>query len=651
MRTTLKRGIGRVSAANGNGSGNGHAVLPPGVLTPMRRYRQPPPPGRTWVQWTAAAFGWLLVVVATVGAGLLGGAYLYTHDFLSKTSGHTSKDVKIAASRLDLAVPGKPAIAMVLGYDHRPFGPEKNLPSRSDTIMLLRADPATDTISMLSFPRDLVVPIYCKPGVVVAHDRINGAFEQCGSRGTLETVKALTGLPINYLITVNFIGFRRIVNTVGGVWIDVDRRYLNTNAGASPGLTYTPIDLKPGYQRLDGRQALRFARFRHTDSDLYRIARQQQVVRSLKEQVANHFSVFDIPKIVNAVRDNVEVGVAGGGVLDFQTLKNYAFFGFRLPPGHFFQAKIEGLTGYNELAASPQSIHDAVDRLTHQDVAAPQKAAASALGKKLRTTRVKPTDVSLVVLNGTTVAGLAADTSYKLAQRGYRTVSTPNGATPNAPSSDYLRSSVYYDPALPNARAAARQLSAVLGGAGVAPIPAEIRPLVGRGTTLAVVLGASFHGDLAAEAVDQTPKHASPSVVSNPGASLDLVRRVARRVPFRLEYPRLLERSSRPDYELPVRAYTISRGHRAVRLVYKTGVVEYWGIEETDWADAPVLKEANDHRTIGGRHFDLYFTGAHLHMVVLRENGATYWVTNTLLDTLSNETMLAIAKGLHPLGK
>ena len=56
-------------------------------------------------------------------------------------------------------------------------------------------------------------------------------------------------------------------------------------------------------------------------------------------------------------------------------------------------------------------------------------------------------------------------------------------------------------------------------------------------------------------------------------------------------------------------------------------------------------------RRIRGREFSLYYTGAHLHMVVLRENGATYWVVNTLLDSLSNETMLAIARGLTPLGK
>ena len=68
----------------------------------------------------------------------------------------------------------------------------------------------------------------------------------------------------------------------------------------------------------------------------------------------------------------------------------------------------------------------------------------------------------------------------------------------------------------------------------------------------------------------------------------------------------------------------------------------------TDWKDAPVLAGRNFVRKIGGRRYELYYNGPHLHMVVLNTDGATYWVVNTLLDRLSNETMIAIAKGLRP---
>jgi hypothetical protein len=117
--------------------------------------------------------------------------------------------------------------------------------------------------------------------------------------------------------------------------------------------------------------------------------------------------------------------------------------------------------------------------------------------------------------------------------------------------------------------------------------------------------------------------------------------------------PTVLERNSYPD-TLPgdeaVRQYWIDRqgGHRAVRLVFHNGNT-YWGIQETDWGGAPALADKSFRHDLGGREFDLYYSGAHLHMVVLRAHGATYWVVNTLLDDLSNETMLAIAKGLKPL--
>jgi hypothetical protein len=70
-----------------------------------------------------------------------------------------------------------------------------------------------------------------------------------------------------------------------------------------------------------------------------------------------------------------------------------------------------------------------------------------------------------------------------------------------------------------------------------------------------------------------------------------------------------------------------------------------------DWADAPGLSDRHCVRRIAGRRCELYYNGPHLHMVVLRTDGASYWVVNSLLDRLSNETMIAIAKGLRPLAK
>ena len=95
--------------------------------------------------------------------------------------------------------------------------------------MLLRADPQDNTISMLSFPRDLNVEVRCPNGRIVDRARSTPRTPSAARQGTLETVRPLTGLQIHYLITVNFEGFRQIVDKLGGVWLDVDRRYLNDN--------------------------------------------------------------------------------------------------------------------------------------------------------------------------------------------------------------------------------------------------------------------------------------------------------------------------------------------------------------------------------------------------------------------------------------
>jgi hypothetical protein len=246
------------------------------------------------------------------------------------------------------------------------------------------------------------------------------------------------------------------------------------------------------------------------------------------------------------------------------------------------------------------------------------------------------------------VTGSASNASYELAQRRYRVIVPPDPLDRNT-TPDYFHTEVYFDPARPKAKAAARQVANLFGDAEVAPIPQKLVRL-SAGATLTVVVGRTFHGTIAPAPPDQTPKRQPPAVVENPGATIPLLRDVRRRVPFRLYYPRLIERTSSLDSDGPIRTYRIAKGHKAVRLVFQTGD-DFWGIEETDWNEAPVLQGPNFHHVIKGREYDFYYAGPRLHMVVLRRGGATYWVVNSLLDKLSNETMLAIAKSLRPLGK
>src|SRR5690348_4491517 len=372
MRTTLKRGVGRGASA----AGNGRAVFPPGAISSVTRYRQPPPPPRTGLGLVARIMVGTFMVITALAFGTAGGAYLYFHQSVAAVQASTPEVVK-AQKSLHIPKANEPAIALVIGYDHRAGFAASN-PSLSDTLMLIRADPHTKSISLLSFPRDLDVPIYCSEnGPAVGTDRINSAYSRCGPKGTLLTVEKLTDLPVNYLITVNFHGFKEVVDKLGGVWMDVDRRYYNRNTGSSYN-NYANINLQPGYQKLTGQQALDFVRYRHTDSDLYRVARQQEFVRSFREQVSSNFSPFSVPALVNAITRNIEVA-EGGRKLQGKQVYDYALFAYGLPPGHVFQNKIQNVVCGLGCQASTDDIQKAVQSFSNPDVAASKDANAAAL--------------------------------------------------------------------------------------------------------------------------------------------------------------------------------------------------------------------------------------------------------------------------------
>src|ERR671923_183809 len=157
----------------------------------------------------------------------------------------------------------------------------------------------------------------------------------------------LVGKVLLWILVVLLVAAGAAPRGGGGVPRHVDRRYLNDNSSGGP--TYATIDVHAGYQHLNGSDALDFVRYRHTDSDLYRVVRQQEFVKAFKQQVSGFWSLAKIPGIVNTITDNVEVGVGGGKTLDVGTLYSYAKLIYSLPTGNFQQVQIEGITGYAEL--------------------------------------------------------------------------------------------------------------------------------------------------------------------------------------------------------------------------------------------------------------------------------------------------------------
>jgi hypothetical protein len=455
------------------------------------------------------------------------------------------------------------------------------------------------------------------------------------------------------MISVNFGGFVATVNKLGGVWMDVDRRYYNKNVGTIE-TNYANIDLQPGYQLMNGRQALEFVRFRHTDSDLYRLARQQEFITAMRQQAAHSLGPKSVIGLVNRIKEHhfVEIASPQGHEFNLGTIYSYAQFAQGLPSGHVFQTKLTQVSGTNELFASQSAIDTAVQDFMNPDVDTARTNTAVALGRKLKKKFVlPPAKTTLTVLNGNGIAGSASNGSYLLGQKGYRIVLPDSGQPANAPTWTYFHSKAYFDPARGACKGAAQGVARLVGSTDVEPVAGPKIKKLANGACVTLVVGSTFHDRLAPITIPQAPVRHPPSIRSDGGTTRAALVKYKKRLPFRLEYPSVIERGSQLDTgygETPVRVYKLG-GQPTIRLTYRFGANQYWGIQESAWTDAPVLAAKSLSQWVKGRRFDLYYNGSHLHMVVLRTGGATYWVVNSLLDELSNETMLAIARGFRPM--
>ncbi len=224
--------------------------------------------------WKRFALGALLVVLLSATA-VASGVLLQVHETIAIFQ-KESTPIPGIKNELDNVAPGGPQTILVLGADRR-YGDGKGIPVRSDTIIVVRLDPDKKATAVMSIPRDLKVEI---PGYGTG--KINTAYALGGPKLTVRTVKALLNLPISHVVNVNFNGFQRAVNRLGCVFVDIDRRYFNDRGG--PG-GYATIDVDPGYQKMCGSDSLDYVRYRHTDDDFVRAARQQDFLRQAKDQV------------------------------------------------------------------------------------------------------------------------------------------------------------------------------------------------------------------------------------------------------------------------------------------------------------------------------------------------------------------------------
>jgi len=214
---------------------------------------------------------------------------------------------------------------------------------------------------------------------------------------------------------------------------------------------------------------------------------------------------------------------------------------------------------------------------------------------------------------------------------------------------------VYYDPVQPDAKQAAEQLTPLFGSHArigqMTTVVAEYAKLAGNPMTV-VGVGTRFSGKLTVAYRVKVPAKQPPQVSNGVSVAAPALRSVARKAHFPLMVPHRIAQYSTLSRLEGVRAFKPLKHQHEVSLQFvMPNGIQYWQIEETTWNSAPILAAPTGQFFYHHQKFLLYTTGGSIQMVVLITPKASYWVVNTILNQLSNSTMIAIAKSLKPLGR
>ena len=367
-------------------------------------------------------------------------------------------------------------------------------PNHSDTIMLLHIDPRQRRATVLSVPRDLYVPI----AGTNRRDRINTAFS--ASIGTLiQTVKQGLGIDVNHYAIVDFVGFRGIVNAIGGI---------NVYFPAPAQDAFSGLKVKqPGCVHLDGNTALSYVRSRHYQyfeagrwrsdpySDLSRIQRQQDFIRRvLKKALAARNPVTANQLLGSAVKDlQIDTKFSEGDMLRlgrrFRSLSPDAVDMLTLP------ADPVQIGGAAVLKLHEPAADETLKRFL-QEVPAPRPGPPSS---------ILPNAVRIRVLNGSGVSGEATSVAKQLQEAGFGVAGTGD-----ADSFRYITPVIRFGTGQQH-KAAVLQ-SAVVGGAELREDPTL------RGLDMVLITGSGLRGIRLTPQAPAAPA-AGPTTTTLPGTA------------------------------------------------------------------------------------------------------------------------------------
>jgi LCP family protein required for cell wall assembly len=524
-------------------------------------FKKPPPEGdhepppkrkRYWWRFSLASVTIVSVVAAATAASIL----LYIGSIATALS-HNNVLKNRVERVLAQTHGGEPENIVIIGSDKRANEPED--PGRSDTTLLLRLDPDRNAIALMSIPRDLKVEI---PGYGTG--KFNEAYSYGGPKLTLQVVKQLTGLKINHVVNVDYLGFVRAVDAINCVYVDVDRRYYHSNVGVPPDEQYSEIDVQPGYQLLCGKKALQYVRYRHTDTDLVRAARQQDFLSDARQRVPIGDLVLGRNDLIDIFTEYTTSDISDKETM-LEVLKLFiASRGASIKEVHF-----PATLGPSYVYATESAIQEAVSKFLGIEASGGPRGSIEG--------RSHP-------------GGKQSKKSKKKHKE------KPHVVKPKPPGSD-----------------------------GLVP--------------------AAESGELEAKSVARKVSGGFPVFYPT-------------RLPSEAHY---VESDSYLHIEDP-RVYHFKDAdgerHAAYRMVAEYGPeyeTQYFGVQGIrGWSDPPILDNPSETRTIHGREYEIFLDGDRVKMIAWHRGDNTYWVSNSLLQSLTNDQMVGMARSARviiPKGK
>lgn len=568
------------------------------------------------IKWTIIS---LLAIVLTVGLA----GFIFVYHTLGKVQVETEV-VYEGRQQLDIANPDEPMNILVMGTDTDPDGTGH----RSDSIMLVRVNPNGECVSILSIPRDLLVEV---PDMGVT--KINAAYATGGEALAVQTVKNLTGLPIHLTVLVDYTGFEQAVDALGGVYVDVDQRYFNDNSDVPYGEEYEPIDVYPGYQKLSGKDALAYVRYRHTDSDFMRIARQQSFIRDVKAQSLQWGNLPKIMDLADVFASNITVGKRDGQDFGRNDLLSLTKFLVTVGRDRIHQAQVPVLESGGEVILSREDLESTIEQFESPSFTPPDPTVPGVAPPEVPAAKTK--QMSIEVFNGSDIEGAAALTTQLLQQKGCANVIVGGNLMPD----DTAENQVYFSG---GNQQAAEDLALLLKPSKVSPIPVDFTSTA----QLVVVLGNGFTGEL----TEKKPEVKSALTFENDSDEGRMRWQAAKlQLPFPVQKPMSFPAEfTYQDFHV----YEIDTGDGAkpaLKVVGTSETGQVWGIMETTFTDAPLLQQPSTERDIGGKTFRFFYVDDHLRYLAWQDGDVVFWITNSLQNTLSEETMVQLAISFKPV--